>query len=280
LTFNEQTLEELPFDAETLWNYEIGAKWRSEDNRASVNAAAFYMDWSGLQLPTVDIGIVDDGQGGQQIVNTFVVFNSDATSKGFEIDFEALAGESVRIGGAAGYLDAEFDSFGPTEPFIINNVAFDLKGETVPRSPKWTLNAFAQYDAEIGDGKNGWLRIEWAHRSSIRSDIEATVAGLPILDPSTLPPQYAGLGDSINGFGGPLEFPRADFPLKVPSYDVVNVRAGIEGKNWALTGYVENVFDKNYYTGTQENFGLGGFRIRPHFLVWGISLRLFGPQSE
>ena len=28
--------------------------------------------------------------------------------------------------------------------------------------------------------------------------------------------------------------------------------------------YVENLFDEKYYTGTGENFGLSGFRLRPH----------------
>ena len=271
LTFNEETLEEVPFDPETLWNYEIGTKWRGLDNRVALNMAAFYMDWMGLHLPTVEIGIVSDGMGGQQIVNNFVVFNTDATSMGFEIDGEALVSEGWRIGGGVGYLDAEFDGFPANDPFIINSVAFALKGETIPRSPKWTLNAFAQYDFALSE-KDAWFRVEWSHRSSVESDIEATVSFLEIIDPATLLPEFPGLNDSIGGF----DWPRDEFPLLVPSYDVVNIRAGIEGENWALTAYVENVFDKNYYTGTQENFGLGGFRIRPHFQVYGVSLRLFG----
>ena len=278
LTFNEETLEELPFDPETLWNYEIGAKWRGLDNRVALNMAAFYMDWSGLHLPTVKIAIVDDPLGGQRIVNNFVVFNTDATSQGFEIDGEALVGEGLRIGGGAGYLDSVFERFGADDLFIINDVVFHLDGVTIPRSPKWTLNAFAQYEFAFGD-KDAWLRVEWSHRSSIESDIEATVSLLEIIDPATLDPEFvadAGIQDSIAGIGGPFDSPRAEFPFKVPSYDVVNLRAGIEGENWALTAYVENVFDKNYYTGTQENFGLGGFRIRPHFAVYGVSLRLFG----
>ena len=69
--------------------------------------------------------------------------------------------------------------------------------------------------------------------------------------------------------------PRPDFPLQVPSYDVVNLRAGISGDRWAITAYVENVFDENYYTGTQENFGIGGIRIRPHFRTAGVYVRFF-----
>ena len=60
-------------------------------------------------------------------------------------------------------------------------MAFDLDGVTVPRAPKWTANLFGQYDVNFG-GFNGFLRAEWSYRSSITSDVEATVAGLPILD--------------------------------------------------------------------------------------------------
>ena len=91
-------------------------------------------------------------------------------------------------------------------------------------------------------------------------------------------PEEEWIRDNTRGIGGPFDWPRDDFPFKVPAYEIVNIRAGISGSNWSLTAYVENVFDKNYYTGTQENFGLGGIRIRPHFAVWGLNLRLFSSK--
>ena len=180
------------------------------------------------------------------------------------------------VGGGVGYLDAEFKDFGADDPFVVNNMAFDLDGVTVPRAPKWTANLFGQYDVNIG-GLDGFLRAEWSYRSSITSDVEATVAGLPILD--TALTQERGYDTQFNGdgFGNgvPFPWPRPDFPFRVPSYDIVNLRAGISGDRWSITGYIENLFDKSYYTGTQENFGLGGFRIRPHFRIAGVNLRLY-----
>ena len=69
--------------------------------------------------------------------------------------------------------------------------------------------------------------------------------------------------------------PGPPFRSGSPSYDIVNLRAGISGERWSITGYIENLFDKNYYTGTQENFGLGGFRLRPHFRIAGVNLRIY-----
>lgn len=263
----------IPYKKETLWNYEVGAKWRGMDDRLQINAAAFYMDWKNLQIPSVEVVIVDNN-----ILNNFRIDNSKAESVGFELEAQALPTENLLIGAGIGYLSAEFKDFDADNPFVINNLGFDLDGVTVPRAPKWTLNAFAQYDFEV-QGLDSFIRAEWNHRSSITSDIEATVAGLDILN--TPVTQALGLDTAFNGngFGNgvPFPWPRGDFPVRVPSYDVVNIRAGISGERWAITAYVENVFDENYYTGTQENFGLGGFRIRPHFAVAGINFRLFTP---
>ncbi|MCY4362173.1 MAG: TonB-dependent receptor [Gammaproteobacteria bacterium] len=271
LTIFEADGSTIPFSKESLWNYEVGAKWRGADGRLQVNGAFFFMDWEDLQIPSVEIIINED-----EILNNFQIINSQAESIGFELEAQALLMDNFVIGGGVGYLDAEFKDFGPDDPFVVNNMAFDLDGVTVPRAPKWTANLFGQYDVNIG-GLDGFLRAEWSYRSSITSDVEATVAGLPILDNAVT--QERGYDTQFNGdgFGNgvPFPWPRPAFPFRVPSYDIVNLRAGISGDRWSITGYIENLFDKNYYTGTQENFGLGGFRIRPHFRIAGVNLRLY-----
>ena len=271
LTIFEADGSTIPFSKESLWNYEVGAKWRGADGRLQVNGAFFFMDWEDLQIPSVEIIINED-----EILNNFQIINSQAESIGFELEAQALLMDNFVVGGGVGYLDAEFKDFGADDPFVVNNMAFDLDGVTVPRAPKWTANLFGQYDVNIG-GLDGFLRAEWSYRSSITSDVEATVAGLPILD--TALTQERGYDTQFNGdgFGNgvPFPWPRPDFPFRVPSYDIVNLRAGISGDRWSITGYIENLFDKSYYTGTQENFGLGGFRIRPHFRIAGVNLRLY-----
>jgi iron complex outermembrane receptor protein len=259
------------FEEESLWNYELGAKWRGFDNRVQVNAAAFFMDWENLQMPSVEIAIVNN-----VIVNNFRIINSDAEASGLELEVQALATDNLLLGGSVGLLDTEFTSFGPDDPFVINNNGFNLKGVTLPRSPETTVSLFGQYNFEVG-GKESWVRLDWIYRSEITSDIEATVSQLPIED--TAVTAALGLDTLFNGtgFGNgvPFPWPRGAFPSLVPSYDVFNLRAGISGDRWAITAYVENLTDENYYTGTQENFGFGGFRIRPHFRVYGINFRLF-----
>ena len=277
LVFDETNVGEvIPFAKESLWNYELGAKWRGFDNRLSVNVSAFYMDWKNLQIPSVEVLIYQDEEGNSSIVNNFRIDNSEAKSVGFELEAQALPMNNFLIGGGVGYLDAEFDDFGEDNPYPINNLGFDLDGVTLPRSPKWTVNLFGQYDFDIG-GLDSWLRAEWSYRSKTTTDIEGAVSSLPILDNAVTAERGLDTAYNGTGFGNgiAIPWPRPDFPTQVPSYDVVNLRAGISGDRWSITAYIENVFDKNYYTGTQENFGLGGFRIRPHFRIAGVNLRLY-----
>ena len=60
---------------------------------------------------------------------------------------------------------------------------------------------------------------------------------------------------------------------------MVNIRAGaIINESWEFNVYVNNLFDEEYYTGTGENFGLSGFRLRPHprYIGGGVSYSFGG----
>ena len=155
------------------------------------------------------------------------------------------------------------------EPFIFNKMAFDLDGDTLPRSPEWTLNAVGQFNFKALKQNDAFVRLEWTYRSETVSDVEA-VATLQ------QPLNLAGFNTSVTGAGQVVPFPRNDFPFRVPAFDLFNLRAGINGDRWSIVAFAENLFDKNYYTGTQENFGLGGIRIRPHHRTIGIQFRLRG----
>ena len=62
------------------------------------------------------------------------------------------------------------------------------------------------------------------------------------------------------------------FPYLSPSYDVLNLRGGFEWERVGVTVYVQNATDEEYFTGTQENFGISGIRLRPHPRVIGGSV--------
>jgi iron complex outermembrane receptor protein len=62
------------------------------------------------------------------------------------------------------------------------------------------------------------------------------------------------------------------FPFKMPSFEIGNVNAGLNFHGVSLIGSVDNVFNKEYYTGTGDHFGFGGVRVRPHPRMWKLEL--------
>ncbi len=73
-----------------------------------------------------------------------------------------------------------------------------------------------------------------------------------------------------SGAGTVMPVNTTGYPYITPDYTVVNLRGGfLLGESWEFVLYVENAFDEDYYTGTQEDFGLGGFRLRPNPLTYG-----------
>jgi iron complex outermembrane receptor protein len=96
----------------------------------------------------------------------------------------------------------------------------------------------------------GWVRLEAFGRTDTRSDLEAVAQ---LADPS-------------------LGLP--EFPYHVPGFSVANLRVGLDHENFSINGFVENLFEENYYTSTSENFGLSGMRVRPHPRTFGVRVRV------
>lgn len=218
------------FDPEELWNYEIGVKAELLDQRLRLNAAAFYMDWTDLQVAFQENLIDDNGD--------FVLFggvnNADsATSRGLEVTATALASPNLLINVGIGYLDAEFDEF----TALIDGQNRILDGFTIPNSPEWTMSADAEYSFNV-QGWDSYARLEWVFRDDI--------------NPNTTSLIYEG------------------FPWDVPSYDFFNLRVGFEKDNLKVVGYVENLFDEEYYTNAYQKAFASGLFIEPSFRRVGI----------
>jgi iron complex outermembrane receptor protein len=64
-----------------------------------------------------------------------------------------------------------------------------------------------------------------------------------------------------NLFPVPFDF---SFPYQVPSFDVVNLRAGITRGQYSVSAYVKNLTDENYYTGTFDDLFASGVHVRTH----------------
>jgi iron complex outermembrane receptor protein len=262
-TNNNSAPISIPFAQERLMNYELGVKTEWADRRVRLNASVFYLDWKNLQVEAFRFLTPGDlSSNFEQTVNV------DSRAKGAEIELQARPTSNLTLGGGMGLLDTRITKEPPCDvPVPGRTTCIQITGGftptaiglDMPKSPRVTSNLFAEYRWPVA-GDSAWVRAEYQYRASQYSDIEA-LTNLQTRGPSP--------NQGLTRIVGPNEF-----PYKVPSYEVFNLRGGVEWQRAALTLYVQNLFSEKYYTGTQENFGLSGIRLRPHPQTIGANVTL------
>ncbi len=137
------------YDPEFIWAYEIGLKSTLADDRLQVNAAAFYYDYSDLQVQafTPD-GLLD-------ITNA-----ADSTIWGLELEVTALPTDNFQITVTGAYLDATYDSY-TTARASAPDVALDLSGNRLNFSPEWQFSVFGEYRVPLAAGFEGRLQADF-----------------------------------------------------------------------------------------------------------------------
>jgi len=244
---------ESPFKEESLWNYEIGVKSEFWDNRVRLNASLYYMEWEDLQMES--FRFLTPGDLTSNFERTINI--DDAEAWGGEVELLAALTDRLTITSAVGYVDTEITS--DTTATITGSFDVDLEGLELPKAPEWTYNASAEYRFPIGNNE-AWVQLEFVHRDGQFADIEA----LTYQQTDGPSPNLGIARNSIADHG--------DYPFKTPDYDVWNLRAGFDMENWRFTAYVQNLDEEDYYTGTGENFGVSGMRLRPSPRTMGGSI--------
>jgi len=228
------TPETETYAPEELWNYEIGYKAELLNNTLRVNAAAFYMDWTDLQTAFQESGVDEDGE--------FFIFGGidnaeEAESYGVELSITSAPMDNLLINFNVGWLQAEYQKF----TALIDGQNRTLDGLTIPNSPEWTISADAEYTFTLTSSLDGFVRGEYFYRDELRSTTAALI--------------------------------QEGFPWEVPSFDVFNLRAGIEHENYTVSFYVENLFDDTYFTNAYQKAFTGGLHIEPGVQRYGIRAR-------
>ena len=95
----------IPFDRETLWSYEVGAKTLLMEGALAFNTAAFYQDYSDQQVSSQ---ILNQASGQLQPV---IENAGKSTIWGLEFEANWRATEALTLSGAYTYIKAEFDNF-------------------------------------------------------------------------------------------------------------------------------------------------------------------------
>ena len=161
--------------------------------------------------------------------------------------------------GGLGYLDTEITS--DDTATLSGNLTVNLKGLELPRSPELTANAIAEYTWPLRESEI-FFRGEWTYRDESFSTIEDLTylqsSGATLTVDSSLPP---GPTNTV----GVIPDRSDGYPFIAPDHHVFNFRAGyLLRDSWDFIVFIENAFDEEYFTGAGDNFGLSGFRLKPH----------------
>lgn len=145
-TLNAATV---PYDPETLDNFEIGFKSQFLDNRVRLNGAVYMMKYKDMQQ---DLDVPAPGTSTGRENRT--INASKADLNGAELELTAKPIDALTLTGNIGYLDAKYkDFFGD---IYSTGTPVDATFLKLRRAPKWTWNLGATYEADIGPGK-AWI---------------------------------------------------------------------------------------------------------------------------
>ena len=140
----------IPYDPETLDNYEVGFKAEFADRRVRLNGSAFIMKYDDMQQ---DLDVPAPGTSTGRENRT--INASSAEFKGFELDLTARLFDGFTLNGNLGYLDAKYkDFFGD---IYSTGTAVDASFLKIRRAPKWTGSLGGTYEADIGNDASAWI---------------------------------------------------------------------------------------------------------------------------
>jgi outer membrane receptor protein involved in Fe transport len=177
------------FSSDSIWSYELGEKWRSADNRLTVNAATYFEHWNGVQQTNSlsSCGYVYTANSG------------DAHVYGGELEVNAVVVHDLQALANLSYSHSTLVASSLTDSVF-------TPGSPIQQVPKVTGTIALTYRHELSDELAVTARAESTYTGS-RTDATYYVNTLP-------------------------------------SYQLTNIRAGIENGRWSAVLFVDNVADK------------------------------------
>ncbi len=172
----QQDLEALgvvnSFDPEFTDNYELAFRSQWLDNRLSLNANVFWIDYTDQQINV---------QLSSNVLDNLTENVGASELYGFEVDLSALLADGFQVGAYAGYSRTEFtDGRGLLNEAVGGGI--DLTGNEFSYAPRWTAGGFARYEWESGWFVNGRVRYQDESFSQFTNDPLAVNDSFTLVD--------------------------------------------------------------------------------------------------
>jgi iron complex outermembrane receptor protein len=178
-------------------SFELGTKQTLFNRRVQFSAAAFYTAYTNAQEYALDIQ-----SGGQATVNV-----KKSRIYGFEADMTARPIRGLDLNAGFGYINSRIEDFNGTTDYV---------GQSLPLTPRYTINLGAQYTYKLSEDSSLSARADFARfGKTVYQDFQ---------NPNT-----------------------SQFLVQVP-YNTVDAQIALTEKNWTLTVYGKNIFSQHYAT--------------------------------
>lgn len=156
-----QIAADLSLDQETVDSYELGAKFRTQDGRLSLNSALFFARYEDYQVS--QFRIRDDVVPSRielALTNAGVV-----ETYGPEIELTWIPTDNLTLGLSGAYLHAEYAEFEDG-----GGIGVDYSGNQLEYAPEWTFSATLDYEHPFSNGSEGFVRLNASYHGDQYSD--------------------------------------------------------------------------------------------------------------
>lgn len=216
-----------PIRPEKSKDWEVGARMQFFDRKLTTNITLFKTNYKDLQAQSIET--LNDGTQNYRLTNV-----GELETKGIELDVAARPLQDLSLTGSVAYLDAKYKDYPVAQCYPLQTAAQgcirtgvqpyqNLTGQRATQAPEWKFSISGEYSPSLGGNLRGVAQANWQYQSSVYYVAE---------DPET--------------------FQKA--------YHIVNLGLGVrdEQKRWEIIGFVNNVFDQQYFpslVNTAGNFG-------------------------
>ena len=192
------------FGPDTTNDYEVGLKGEFFDHHLYVDASAYYINWTNIQLSAL------------ATAGVYTTNGSGAKSEGLEVEAIARPWSGFSIDGWIAVDDAELTSALPSNITIVGHV-----GDPLPFAPRTSGHLSAQQDFPLANNLTGFVGGDLSAESSRQGSFVTTKNNL----------------FNVLSTGNPL--PRTS----MPGFAYFNLHAGVRLNNWTVNAYLNNVAD-------------------------------------
>ena len=151
------TVDDITVDPEFVTNFEVGLKADFFNNTLRWNSAAFYSDYTDIQVQAFDPVLTD--ASGQAIIT--IANGAEAELYGFESELTYIPNDNLSLGATVGYTKGEFQEFLDTD--LGTGIVTDRSDEEIG-GPEWQFSAFGRYEDDISDNIRAGAQLNYTFR--------------------------------------------------------------------------------------------------------------------